>query len=186
MQKSREENIMPIGPLMIERRLIERIIPLLKSEIERLNKTNKISPSFVPAAVDFFRVYADKCHHGKEEDVLFNGLLKKPLKPEHKKIIQELLDDHVNARKLAGRLESAGNTCSGKDVIENLKALSELYPVHIDKEDKHFFIPVMQYFSKEEQARMLSEFREFDRKIIHEKYRGVVEYLETEHGFRRK
>ncbi len=54
----------------------------------------------------------------------------------------------------------------------------KFYPVHIEKEDKHFFLPCLGYFSKEEQDIMLGEFWEFDRKMIHEKYRKVVETRE--------
>ncbi len=38
--------------------------------------------------------------------------------------------------------------------------------------------PCMEYFSREEQDRMLQEFWEFDRRLIHEKYISVVEQLE--------
>ena len=46
------------------------------------------------------------------------------------------------------------------------------------KEDKHFFLPVMQYFTQEEQDKMLDEFNRFDQTLIHDKYRGIVEGLE--------
>jgi rubredoxin len=36
----------------------------------------------------------------------------------------------------------------------------------------------MEYFSPEEQERMLQEFYVFDRNMIHEKYGGVVENVE--------
>jgi hypothetical protein len=36
----------------------------------------------------------------------------------------------------------------------------------------------MAYFSHEEDQAILSEFREFDRKMIHEKYKLVVRHLE--------
>jgi hypothetical protein len=36
----------------------------------------------------------------------------------------------------------------------------------------------MDYFSKQEQADMLQEFWEFDRKMIHEKYENIIERLE--------
>jgi hypothetical protein len=53
------------------------------------------------------------------------------------------------------------------------------YPAHIAKEDKHFFIPCMEYFTKKEQDSMLQAFWDFDRRLIHEKYRGLVERLEA-------
>jgi hypothetical protein len=36
----------------------------------------------------------------------------------------------------------------------------------------------MEYLTKDEQAKMLEEMEEFDRKMIHEKYRKIVEELE--------
>ena len=59
-----------------------------------------------------------------------------------------------------------------------LKTLTEFYPGHIEKEDKHFFFPIMEYFSKDEQDVMLAEFYEFDRNMIHEKYNKVAEAIE--------
>ena len=59
----------PIGPLMIEHRLIERIVDLLKRNLVKIKETTQVSYIFIDAAVDFFRTYADRTHHGKEEDV---------------------------------------------------------------------------------------------------------------------
>ena len=58
-----------------------------------------------------------------------------------------------------------------------LRELVEFYPAHIEKEDRRFFIPCMSYFDDGERAEMLREMREFDRQMIHEKYRKVVEGL---------
>jgi len=175
---------MPIGPLMIEHRLIERIVPVLKEELSRINETNEVNPVLIETAVDFFRTYADRTHHGKEEDILFRDLKKKQLSPEHQKIMDELVEEHVYARKTVGNLLKAkdsymlGNKNALKDVIDRLNDLIKLYPAHIEKEDKRFFIPVMDYFSKQEQDDMLQESWEFDRKMIHEKYENIVENLE--------
>ena len=57
--------------------------------------------------VDFFRTYADKCHHGKEEDILFRLLAGKPLSPSHKKVLDELMVEHGYAREAVGKLIKA-------------------------------------------------------------------------------
>jgi len=49
--------------------------------------------------------------------------------------------------------------------------------VHIEKEDKVFFPAATQHLSAKEQQAMLEAFWEFDRKMIHEKYKMVVESL---------
>jgi hemerythrin-like domain-containing protein len=174
----------PIGPLMVEHRLIERMITIVKDELNKINTGKKADPLFIDTYVDFARTYADRCHHGKEEDILFRDLAKKNLSPEHKKTMNELVEEHVFARKTVGELVAAkdryvqGDKGALKDITTELGTLAEFYPKHIEKEDKHFFFPILDYFTKQEQDTMLQEFWEFDRKLIHEKYQKVVEKLE--------
>jgi hemerythrin-like domain-containing protein len=175
-----------IGPLMWEHRLIEKMLHFFPAKIAEIEKTSKVDPVFIDTAVDFIRTYADRTHHGKEEDILFRDLAKKKMTPEHAKIVQELVDEHIYARTTVGRLVEAKDRYLNSDgsaiktVIGCMIELAQFYPKHIEKEDKHFFFPCMDYFTKEEQDTMLQEFWEFDRNMIHEKYRKVVERLETE------
>jgi hemerythrin-like domain-containing protein len=171
------------APLMIEHRLIERMLELIKSEAARIRDSNEINPVFIDNAVDFVRVYADRTHHGKEEDILFRDLAKKNVTGEEKRIMGELIQEHVLGRKTVGDLVDAkkrhfaGDHAALEIVVEKLEFLVSFYPRHIEKEDKVFFPAMMKYLSVEEQERMLSEFREFDRNMIHEKYRHLVEEL---------
>ncbi|MBD3285730.1 cation-binding protein [candidate division WOR-3 bacterium] len=168
---------------MIEHRLIERIIPALKHEVESIEKGGEPDPVFIEKAVDFFRTYADRTHHGKEEDILFRELSEKKLNPKHKKIMDELIDEHRTGRKTvkallkAKELNQAGRKEAVADIVTHLKSLIEFYPRHIEKEDKHFFISCMEYFSDEEKDAMLEESFRFDRRMIHEHYETVIEEL---------
>ena len=172
----------PIGPMMWEHRLIEKMLRLFDGEIQKVNEKKKVDTVFIDTAVDFIKTYADRTHHGKEEDILFRELAKKQLSTEHARIMNELIEEHKYARKTVGRLVAAkeryltGENTS-QEVIGCLKELARFYPQHIEKEDKHFFYPCMDYFTKQEQDAMLFEFYEFDRKMIHEKYKKVVESL---------
>jgi len=65
-------------------------------------------------------------------------------------------------------------SCAG---ITGLKALAAFYPEHIRKEDKVFFPSTEKYFTTEELDAMLEEFWAFDRSLIHEKYKNVVEQI---------
>ena len=169
---------------MVEHRLIERMITIVKEELGRIDKGKKADPVFIDTYVDFARTYADRCHHGKEEDILFRDLAKKKLSPEHKKTMDELVEEHIYARKTVGELVAAkdkyvqGDKNALKDITVKLGVLADFYPKHIEKEDKRFFFPILDYFTKQEQDAMLQEFWEFDRKLIHEKYQKVVERFE--------
>jgi hemerythrin-like domain-containing protein len=170
---------------MIEHRLIERMIRLLKSQLEKVGSQKRADPVFIDIAVDFVKNYADRCHHGKEEDILFRDLAKKDLSDEHKAIMEELLEEHGRARKAtkslldAKELYLAGDADALNDIVDAITWLVSFYPIHIEKEDRQFFIPVMGYLNKGEQDAMLQEFYEFDRNLIHATYRGMVERMES-------
>ena len=172
------------GPLMVEHRLIERMIAAMQERVERLGHYGDIDPLFVDAAVDFIRVYADRTHHGKEEDILFRDLEGRSLSSEHRALMEELVQEHVMARQTtrevvdANTRYRAGDPTALSELTERLQALAEFYPRHIEKEDRVFFPAARTYFTDEEDQAMLAEFREFDQRMIHEKYRGVVEGLE--------
>jgi hemerythrin-like domain-containing protein len=176
--------MMPIGPLMIEHRLIERMILLLDQKVRLAAQARVIEPQFIADAVDFITTYADKLHHGKEEDILFRDLSKKPMSAEHRRIMEELVRDHVYSRLTTGRLADArqryasGDPHAIEDIVGSALELVRLYPAHIAREDKEFFIPVMSYFSEAEKDAMLQESDEFDRRFVDRKYRSLVEGLE--------
>lgn len=168
------------GPLMIEHRLIEKMLKIVQRTLENVTQTKSIDPYFVDKAVDFIRVYADRTHHGKEEDILFTNLRKKNLSREDLLLMKELIEDHVFCRNVTKTLiESNEQYRNGKEeslvqVISCLKTLVDFYPIHIKKEDDVFFPATHNYLSDEEDQAMLAEFWDFDKKMIHEKYESVV------------
>jgi hemerythrin-like domain-containing protein len=172
----------PRGPLMIEHRLIEEMIELIKKESSKIRKTGNIDPLFIDTAVDFIRIYADKTHHGKEEDILFRECARKKMSQEDTKVMKELIEEHKFGRKTVGELVAAKEDyVKGKNtlniILDKFDTLVDFYPRHIEKEDKDFFLNSEKYFSEDELQNMLNEFWEFDRKMIHEKYKIVIEEL---------
>jgi len=174
--------MMPIALLMIEHRQIERMIPVLKEEAEKA-RAGTIDLERIDALVDFVRIYADRCHHGKEEDILFLALLEKPVPSDLKAIMESLIEDHKVSRtntKLvieAVQRYRAGDESALVIMANALEFLANLYPRHIEMEDKGFFIPCMDLFSKEEQKRMLASFQKFDMNLVHKIYRERMDLL---------
>ncbi|MBN1521740.1 MAG: hemerythrin domain-containing protein [Candidatus Aureabacteria bacterium] len=173
----------PRGPLMIEHRLIEKMIDIIKKEMDDIKRSKQADSAFIDIAVDFIRIYADRTHHGKEEDILFRSLSLKDMSAEDKKVMNELIEEHQYGRKTVKALVEAkekyvqGDTRALGVISDKLKALVDFYPRHIKKEDDVFFPNSERYFSDDELNKMLSEFWEFDRNMIHEKYRSLVDSL---------
>ena len=180
-----ERKMMPVAPLMIEHRVIERMIRVVGAELARMEKSGTADPGFIDVAVDFIRTYTDHCHHGKEEEILFRDLRNKPLSEDLKKILDELIEEHRQGRRVVAELVEAkeeyirGRQESVSKIMECMRYLVDFYPVHIEKEDRHFFLPCMQFFTQEEKDSMLKEEFDFDRNLVHNKYRAIVEEAEA-------
>jgi hemerythrin-like domain-containing protein len=176
----------PRGLLMIEHRLIEKMLKTVEGEIGKIRSSMSVDPIFIDTAVDFIRTYADRTHHGKEEDILFAELGRKNLDPENRRLMEELVREHTQGRECVRALVEAkesflsGDKGAWETVAEKLQWLAEFYPGHIVKEDRDFFPKTEGYFKSSELEAMLSRFREFDANMIHEKYKRVVEELTRE------
>lgn len=174
------------GPLMIEHRLIERMLSALENIVTTIDDENTVDPVTIDLAVDFIRVYADRTHHGKEEDILFRDLKTKPLTEEDARIMNELIEEHVFGRETTQALVDANTRYRGGDpaalaeIADKLRTLIDFYPKHIAKEDKIFFPAARAYFTDQEDQAMLAEFYTFDRKMIHEKYETLVGHFEKQ------
>jgi len=168
---------------MVEHRLIARMLSVIKDALVQIESSHRIDPVFVDTAVDFIRIYADRTHHGKEEEILFRDLDKRPLSAEDRRVMNELIEDHVFGRKITKALVDAnsryrnGDEIALAEIAEKLQTLVEFYPKHIEKEDKVFFPAARAYLTDSEDQAMLAEYWEFDRKMIHEKYEALVEGL---------
>ena len=178
--------MLPVALLMMEHRLIERMIAVLKTELEVMTSTNKPNLVLVDSIVDFIRTYADRTHHGKEEEILFRALEGRKLSPDHRKAMDELVSEHLFARNETKALAESkerhlqGDIGALSEMTMHMERMIRFYPSHIQKEDEGFFIPVIAYFTAREQEAMLDDFANFDRQMIHEKYEKVARRFEYE------
>jgi hemerythrin-like domain-containing protein len=168
---------------MIEHRLIEKMLRIVEARSARMRATGAVDAVFVDTAVDFIRTYADRTHHGKEEDILFKELEAADLEERDAREMRGLIDEHVQARaKVKALVEAKERFLAGErdafgEVLQALDWLTAFYPRHIAKEDRSFFPRTERYFTREELDAMLQQFWEFDRRMIHEKYEALVKGL---------
>src|SRR5271157_2212575 len=143
--------MLPVAVLISEHRLIIYTVNVLKKEQKKIAASSKVDPNFIVATVNFFRTYADRYHHGKEEGILFNALFKRKLSETDAEMMRELVLEHAAARRTVTSLEKlkanyiGGATEVLDGILESLNMLIDLYPLHIENRDKHFFFPSMTY-----------------------------------------
>lgn len=171
---------LPTQQLIVEHRLAERMIAAMRWRVADMESIGTADVGFIDAAVDFLRTYADRCHHRKEEDILFRELARKPLSAEHRRVLDELVAEHVFARTTTDRLVeardryAAGAAEAHADIVTCLHMFVEFYPKHIAKEEHGFFRAALSYFTAEELSRMLAEENEFNRRFVQVMYEERV------------
>ena len=169
-----------------EHRLIERMIAVFARVLRQIERNREVDPYFVDTAFDFICMYADRAHHGTEEEIYFKALECKNMSAEHRSMMNELIHEHSLGRKFTAALVEANKRYRSGDktalaIISNtLSTLVAYYPKHIEKEDKLFFPAVQHYFTQEEHQDLLDAYTRFDSRLIHEKYLLTVEHLEHE------
>ena len=119
----------PRGPLMVEHRLIERMIAVIRRTLAASEKTHSIDPYFVDTAVDFVRTYADRTHYGKEEEIMFRDCATKDMSADDTRVMQELVDEHAFGRQTTAALVAAneryrqGETAALGEIVASLHTL---------------------------------------------------------------
>lgn len=164
------------GGIMLMLKIMEKVAKKLqKGEEIRKNHLNKI--------VEFLKNFADRCHHGKEEDILFPQLAKKS---SNKKLINELLGEHKTGRDfIRGIAESIGQYKPGNsDAIHiaiNINGYTKLLTEHIRKESIKLFPIADKQLSGKLQEEIEEKFEKLEREVIgvgqHEEYHGWLKEL---------
>jgi len=127
--------------LVEEHRLILRMITLLEQNAPRTAAGRYSNWQFYLDGVDFIRNFADRFHHAKEEDVLFEALVTNGM-PRENSPIAAMLMEHDQGRAYVGAMEraaqeaQAGQTGREGIIAENALAYAGLLREHIAKEDE--------------------------------------------------
>ena len=172
-----------------EHRVIERMLAIIDAAAEKEASGKKLPPDFFPRVVYFVRQFADRCHHGKEEDNLFPAMQKRGIPGQGGPIGVMLAEHdqgrlHVREMDAAAKRLSSGDLSALKTAVENALGYSKLLRQHIDKEDNVLYKMADQVLTDEDQKDLLEKFEEVEREQIgvgkHEEFLKLVEDLESE------
>jgi hemerythrin-like domain-containing protein len=130
----------PTTILEAEHIVILKVIDFVKISSKQMGNGKQVSVDILNKIVDFMRNYADHCHHGKEEAILFPFLIERGV-PSEGCPIGALTHEHEAGRKVVSALaENIPPYQNGDDkgrlkIIDALDHILNLYPNHIWKED---------------------------------------------------
>jgi len=177
----------PTEILKGEHRIIERMLTILNIACGKLEKGEEVSPEIFEMAVDFIRTFADRCHHGKEEDTLFPLMEERGI-PREAGPTSVMRMEHERGRRFVSALAEAverykrGDEGAKKAIIENARGYTGLLAQHIPKEDNILYPLANKILDQKAQEELLIEFEKFERIRIgegkHHEYVHLVDELE--------
>ena len=176
----------PIEVLMDEHQLILAVLDSLEEAADRLDNGDSVDPVFFLDAADFATGFADKCHHGKEEDILFVAMTAMDM-PQDSGPVAVMLAEHDEGRQYTAGFRSAaeqmkdGDVAAAADVVRNVYDYVNLLREHINKEDNVLYPMAEQIIPMDAMAKMSEEFQRVidndEQKEIPQKYRALAEKL---------
>ncbi|MGL5256187.1 MAG: hemerythrin domain-containing protein [Proteocatella sp.] len=129
--------------LVEEHKNILLLIDIARLESEKIISGKEIDTELFREFIDFGRNYADKHHHGKEEQILFKVMLEELGEVANKLIKNGMYVEHDLGRLYLSELEEALNKYEQDkyigyklDIIANVIGYGNLLRRHIEKEDK--------------------------------------------------
>jgi hemerythrin-like domain-containing protein len=160
----------PIKMLTHEHEVILKVIGGLGKIGRALERGERADPETLRRIVRFMREFADRCHHAKEEELLFPALVSKGA-PAAGCPIGGLREEHGKGRKLVTALAEAVDKyaaspgAGGRDIATIAKEIGDLYTNHIWKENEMVFPMASRLFSDAEREQLFEKFEAAEHEI---------------------
>lgn len=147
----------PTDLLVAEHQVICCVLIAVEAEADRLDAGAPLDPSFWEGAFDFLAGFADRCHHNKEEALLFPALIAAGLPLENGPVAC-LLDEHEDGRRLVRAMREALGAGDRRALQAGARGFAKLLRQHIDKENQVLFQMAKRLVKADAEARLRAGF----------------------------
>lgn len=176
----------PTELLTEEHKVIKRAIRLLQEADRRLQEGDDSVIDIYPQLIDFIRHFADECHHGKEEDILFR-LLERRGMPREMSPLGVMMTEHEHGRTFVRNIDEAthrfleGDKSARENVAKNAEGYAGLLKSHIEKEDGILYPMADNMLTEADQNELLVRFDKVEDELgrdRHVHYEQLITDLE--------
>lgn len=164
------------------------MLQILEKVVAKLARGENINPAHLTQILEFLTVFVDKCHHTKEEILLFPALEEVGIPNEGGPVGMMLLEHNEGRKYIQGMKEAAslyqqGDTKEGKLFSDNAKKYIGLLREHIDKEDNILYMIADMHLDEKKQKQLANEFEKIEAEEIgldkHEQLHQMLDALRT-------
>ena len=177
-----------INELLAEHKAVRLTLDILKEIGQHIDATGKISNTeHVEQLFEFFSTFVDRCHHGKEEELLFPALEQVGVSREGGPV-GVMLNEHQQGRDLVAKMKTAfsqyleGDGNAARHFKKHADAYITLLDFHIDKENNVLFPLAVKHLSADTLVEMKKGFDKIESEKIgegkHEQFHKMLDAFE--------
>jgi hemerythrin-like domain-containing protein len=178
----------PTEDLIREHKSIKVMLRVMKNLADNVSEGKGTDTDDLSEIIRFLRVFADQCHHGKEENALFPALVDAGL-PQNTGPLAVMYDDHAIGRQYIRDIEKAlADFLDGQPdlpIAEGLiKYVNHLHG-HILKEDSFLFPMADRMLNADRQTALNIQFEKIEKEVIghgiHEHFEALLKRLNNKY-----
>jgi len=176
----------PIELLMHEHEIVLMVLGAVEREAQQIQDSGQVNAEKAEQMVDFVRNFADRCHHAKEEDLLFVRLQERGM-PVQGGPIGVMLAEHIEGRRLVKAVAEALPAAARGDpqaiaaVRTSLLGYTRLLRAHINKEDNVLYPMADRILTPDDQQWLAQQFDRVEAEEmgagVHDKYHHLAHEL---------
>jgi hemerythrin-like domain-containing protein len=164
----------------------EAILTALKILDRMIGAGTQVPREDIVGFIGFLKEFADKCHHGKEEGVLFPALAKAGMPLKHGPV-KAMLHEHEQGRSYIHAMEqAAADPPDYAGFAEAARQYTALLRRHIQKENEVLLAMAEQYLPVERLNAIYDAFEQHEEEIIgpgrHEELHEMLKGLERKYA----
>jgi len=171
--------------LQEEHQVIERGLALLERVTRKLAQAESLEPERIAQLLQFFGEFADRCHHGKEEGILFPELERRGI-PVEGGPIGVMLMEHEMGRGFIRQMRQCAADLSKEEARRSFREAAYSYisllRAHIEKEDTVLFPMADGVLDTEGHKKLVERFDQHEKEEIgegaHLRLLGLLSELE--------
>ncbi|MBU4567302.1 MAG: hemerythrin domain-containing protein [Desulfarculus sp.] len=184
----------PSDEIIAEHEAVLKVLDILGIICDESSELPQMPLAHIEYIIDFFSIFVDKCHHGKEEDILFPELYIVGT-PRQKNFVGFLIKEHQKARVLVQEMLETIKVMKGADGLlttpaseaaaDKLIAVSRSYinlmRFHINNENQNLLPLIEKLFSRAKQDEFLTLFEQLESERIgnglHQNFHNMINKL---------
>lgn len=123
---------------------VVRMLDIMDAMARRARSGESLDDGDLAQTIEFLRVFVDRCHHAKEEELLFPAIRAANM-TSVEPTIAVLLEEHVRGREAVAKIElgtqrlARGDDGSGSEFADNVSSYTQLLRDHIQREERDCF-----------------------------------------------